>query len=105
MTRCCAKLVDARLVDARLVDARLVDARLVDARLVCIRLAIAAVVALGGGASMAPARSAPPTVTPSPGYDARLQEQRAARTMYEPFAPHSKPGFRRRAKRVHRGGY
>ncbi|MCS3445468.1 MULTISPECIES: hypothetical protein [Bradyrhizobium] len=25
-----------------------------------------------------PARAAPPTVTPSPGYDARLQEQRAA---------------------------
>jgi hypothetical protein len=25
-----------------------------------------------------PAEAAPPTVTPSPGYDARLQEQRAA---------------------------
>lgn len=25
-----------------------------------------------------PARAVPPTVTPSPGYDARLQEQRAA---------------------------
>lgn len=25
-----------------------------------------------------PVRAAPPTVTPSPGYDARLQEQRAA---------------------------
>lgn len=25
-----------------------------------------------------PARAAPPTVVPSPGYDARLQEQRAA---------------------------
>ncbi|UGY19191.1 hypothetical protein [Bradyrhizobium septentrionale] len=31
-------------------------------------------VALGGG----PAGAAPPTVVPSPGYDARLQEQRAA---------------------------
>ena len=30
-------------------------------------------VALGTG----PVRAAPPTVTPSPGYDARLQEQRA----------------------------
>jgi hypothetical protein len=27
---------------------------------------------------VAPARAAPPTVTPSPGYDARLQEQRKA---------------------------
>ena len=40
--------------------------------------AVAAVVAFGGWASMAPANAAPPTVTPSPGYDARLQEQRAA---------------------------
>ncbi|MBR0894427.1 hypothetical protein JQ616_05650 [Bradyrhizobium tropiciagri] len=31
-------------------------------------------VALGCG----PAHAAPPTVTPSPGYDARLREQRAA---------------------------
>ncbi|MGF6307563.1 hypothetical protein ABIB82_001291 [Bradyrhizobium sp. i1.8.4] len=31
-------------------------------------------VALGTG----PVRAAPPTVVPSPGYDARLQEQRAA---------------------------
>jgi hypothetical protein len=40
--------------------------------------AFAAVVALGGWASVMPASAAPPTVTPSPGYDARLQEQRAA---------------------------
>lgn len=33
---------------------------------------------LAGSASLTPARAAPPTVTPSPGYDARLQEQRAA---------------------------
>ena len=33
---------------------------------------------LAGASSMSPARAAPPTVTPSPGYDARLQEQRAA---------------------------
>ena len=31
-----------------------------------------------------PAHAAPPTVTPSPGYDARLQEQRAASPMYGP---------------------
>jgi len=50
------------------------------------KLAIAAAVALGGSASMMPASAAPPTVTPSPGYDARLQEQRAAaaREIYEP---------------------
>ncbi|MGY3442066.1 MULTISPECIES: hypothetical protein [unclassified Bradyrhizobium] len=38
----------------------------------CIMLLM--LVALGLG----PARAAPPTVAPSPGYDARLQEQRAA---------------------------
>ena len=30
--------------------------------------------------------AAPPTVTPSPGYDARLQEQRAAAAMSAPAA-------------------
>ncbi|WFU16603.1 hypothetical protein [Bradyrhizobium sp. CB3481] len=34
-------------------------------------------IALAGSAPTA-ARAVPPTVTPSPGYDARLQEQRAA---------------------------
>ena len=40
-------------------------------------LALMAVV-LAGSASLTPAQAVPPTVTPSPGYDARLQEQRAA---------------------------
>ena len=46
--------------------------------------------ALIGGAFVASAIAAPPTVVPSPGYDARLQEQRAAlqraeaRRRYEP---------------------
>ena len=31
-----------------------------------------------GSASLTPAQAVPPTATPSPGYDARLQEQRAA---------------------------
>lgn len=35
-------------------------------------------VMLAGSAAFTPARAVPPTVTPSPGYDARLQEQRAA---------------------------
>lgn len=40
-------------------------------------LRFAALVLLGG---TLPAASAPPTVTPSPGYDARLQESRSANT-------------------------
>ena len=40
-------------------------------------------------ASLMPARAAPPTVTPSPGYDARLQEQRAASRAAD--APIAKP--------------
>jgi hypothetical protein len=42
-------------------------------RLSCKVLAVAVLVAAD-----AVAHAAPPTVTPSPGYDARLQEQRAA---------------------------
>jgi hypothetical protein len=74
------------------------------ASLVYASLAIA-VAAFGGWASMVPARSAPPTVTPSPGYDARLQEQRAAPTVYEPVVPYRKPVSRRRVKRIHSGAH
>jgi hypothetical protein len=62
-------------------------------------VAIAAIAAWGCLA--APAIAAPPTVTPSPGYDARLQEQRAARTVYERTVPVAKPVPRRRVKRVY----
>jgi hypothetical protein len=59
--------------------------------------AIAAFV-LGSAAWMAPASAAPPTVTPSPGYDARLQEQRAAQTyrapVYEPVVRYHRPAHR-----------
>jgi len=49
--------------------------------------AILAVVAAGWVSTM-PAIAAPPTVTPSPGYDARLQEQRAAsQAVRETVAP------------------
>ena len=41
-------------------------------------LAPLAIAILAGWASLTPAHAVPPTVTPSPGYDARLQEQRAA---------------------------
>jgi hypothetical protein len=67
--------------------------------------AIAAmVVALGGAALPAPATAAPPTVTPSPGYDARLQEQHAATAaagpvIYQPVAP----VHRRHVKRTNGG--
>jgi hypothetical protein len=64
--------------------------------------AMLAVVAVGGWPS-APSHAAPPTVTPSPGYDARLQEQRAASTttFYEPAAPVAKPVSPRKRKRTH----
>ena len=68
-------------------------------------LAIAAVMAWGGAALMAPASAAPPTVTPSPGYDARLQEQRAARAYYEPMVSYPGPVVRRHVKRIHHGAY
>ena len=66
-------------------------------------LAVAALVAFTG--FVAPASAAPPTVTPSPGYDARLQEQRAASTLYEPGLRYRKPTFRHRVKRIHRGAH
>jgi hypothetical protein len=68
-------------------------------------LAVAAVVALGGWASLAPASAAPPTVTPSPGYDARLQEQRAASTIYEPAVRYPRPVSRHRVKRIRHGAH
>jgi len=68
-------------------------------------LAIVAVLALGGRFLTAPASAAPPTVTPSPGYDARLQEQRSARgnaapVTYEPLVPAAKPASAR-VRRAH----
>ena len=53
--------------------------------------------ALAGWAST-PTLAVPPPVTPSPGYDARLQEQRRAARSAEPVtAPATKP---RRAKKT-----
>jgi hypothetical protein len=60
--------------------------------------AVAIVLAFGGWA--APAMSAPPTVTPSPGYDARLQQSRAARTVDAPVVTTVKPVSKRRVKRA-----
>ena len=67
----------------------------------CTGLAVAAVI--GSWALLTPASAAPPTVTPSPGYDARLQEQRAARTYYEPAVRIARPGHRRHMRRTYRG--
>jgi hypothetical protein len=60
--------------------------------------ALLAVAALGGW-SLAPSHAAPPTATPSPGYDARLQEQRAASTTFHaPVAPVTTPVSRHRKR-------
>jgi len=64
-------------------------------------LAPLAIAALVGWLSLVPAHAVPPTVTPSPGYDARLQEQRAAASRaYEPVAPVTRPVPPRRTKRM-----
>jgi len=68
-------------------------------------LAVATFTALAGWAVVAPANAAPPTVTPSPGYDARLQEQRAASTIYEPVVRYPKRVLKHRVKRIHRDAY
>jgi hypothetical protein len=67
------------------------------------RSAIAILAALGVGLLVVPASAAPPTVTPSPGYDARLQEQRAAQA--QPATPAPKPVVRRHRKPTHDGGH
>ena len=55
---------------------------------------IAIAVPLAAGAM---AHAAPPTVTPSPGYDARLQEQRAAAA--KAASPEAAPVMPRRHKK------
>ena len=64
-------------------------------------LAVTAVLSFGGWVSILPARAAPPTVTPSPGYDARLQEQRNAVTSHQPDVSVRNRPSRRRVKRMH----
>jgi hypothetical protein len=65
-----------------------------------IRAAPLAIAALLGWTSVIPAHAAPPTATPSPGYDARLQEQRAASRAHERETPVIKRVSPRRAKRA-----
>jgi hypothetical protein len=63
--------------------------------------ALLAVTVIAGWLSLVPAHAAPPTVTPSPGYDARLQEQRAATsTVQPPVAPVVTPAQPRRGKKT-----
>jgi hypothetical protein len=52
--------------------------------------------------SASPAGAAPPTVTPSPGYDARLQEEHAAQSaVAKPVVPKSR-STRKSGRRHHR---
>jgi hypothetical protein len=61
-------------------------------------LALLALTALAVWGAPIPAHAVPPTATPSPGYDARLQEQRAAqRRQVEPAL---KPAAKRRGKKA-----
>jgi hypothetical protein len=68
--------------------------------------AVAAAVTFTSLIIASPMRAAPPTVTPSPGYDARLQEERAARSAVPdrivPTSPSkSRPGLKRQRHRPH----
>ena len=47
------------------------------------------------------AHAVPPTATPSPGYDARLQEQRAASSATDPARRSSGPASRQASGRAH----
>ena len=61
-------------------------------------LALMAVAALAIWGSLIPAYAVPPTATPSPGYDARLQEQRAAQRRH--IEPVLKPAPKLRSKKA-----
>jgi hypothetical protein len=66
---------------------------------------LAAVAVLASGLSIGPANAVPPTVTPSPGYDARLQEQRRAQALQGPMVPVAGPATRRHLKHPHHGAH
>jgi hypothetical protein len=75
----------------------------------CTGVAAIAALALAGSGLMAAAKAAPPTVTPSPGYDARLQEQRAAQRDQGPYygraVPEFRPARRHHIKRFRHGAH
>jgi hypothetical protein len=63
----------------------------------CTASAVVVLVIFG---ALAPARAVPPTVTPSPGYDARLQESRkAAEGSSSPAVQPAAPSPRHHGKR------
>jgi hypothetical protein len=62
-------------------------------------LAVLAFATIGG--SLSQVRAAPPTVTPSPGYDARLQQSRNVATSAQPVEPAPAPVVVRHRKRTH----
>ena len=63
------------------------------------RTPLALMVGLAVGILSTSVSAAPPTVTPSPGYDARLREQQLARQRAaEPAAPSVQPAKIRRGK-------
>jgi hypothetical protein len=64
-------------------------------------LAAVAVAMSAGSVPIAPAQAVPPTVTPSPGYDARLQQAQAAPTLSQPAPRAFHP--RHHPKRIHDG--
>jgi hypothetical protein len=71
--------------------------------------AILALLTISNTTFLAAAHAAPPTVTPSPGYDARLQEQRkgtsmSATSIPDRSSPSANPQVRarRHARRTHR---
>jgi hypothetical protein len=61
-------------------------------------LALLVTAALAVWMSLSPAHAVPPTATPSPGYDARLQEQRAAQRRH--VEPMLNPAPKRRGKKA-----
>jgi len=66
-----------------------------------IRTGTALMMLAMSGIWFGPAHAAPPTVTPSPGYDARLQEQRSAQIAHEPLDRNPHPPAPRHGKRHH----
>ena len=64
-----------------------------------IWIALAAITAISAGVGVAPARAVPPTATPSPGYDARLQESRGGGSATTIYTPAPRPP-KQRKKRV-----
>lgn len=65
-------------------------------------LAGAALGLLAASGLLSASHAAPPTVVPSPGYDARLQEQRAAQRAASPADATARPPAFSRHPRAHR---